>query len=63
MKVRIVAKENATTEAEQLKTLQRLVREMHEADDAYGCGFYGEDNWLKAYRASRVAIGMPEREL
>ena len=27
-----------------------VVAELHAADAAYGCGFYNDERWLKAYR-------------
>jgi hypothetical protein len=38
------------------------IREMHEADDAYGAGFYGNPRWRKAYNRTRALIGMPTQE-
>jgi hypothetical protein len=31
------------------RKLVSLVRKMIKADQAYGCGFYGEDDWIDAY--------------
>lgn len=35
-----------------------VVRRMHMADDAYGCGFYSDDDWLRHYKLSRSLSGM-----
>jgi hypothetical protein len=32
------------------KELAEAVIEMHKADKEYGCGFYGTDRWLAAYK-------------
>jgi len=44
----------------ELERLRILVVEMHEADDAYGCGFYNDARWLRAYQATRKLVGLPE---
>ena len=36
-----------------------VVVEMHRAADAYGCGYYDEDSWLKPYRKLREMAGLP----
>ena len=43
--------------------LENEIRAMHEADDAYGMGFYNEPSWLVHYRGLREMIGMPNRSL
>jgi hypothetical protein len=36
-----------------LREGERLVAAMHDADEAYGCGFYSDASWLTPYRALR----------
>ena len=47
---------------DRLSALEAAVKAMHEADDAYGCGFYGEDDWRAAYKLTRSLVGMSEQE-
>jgi hypothetical protein len=42
---------------DEVASLRELVREMHAADAAYGCGFYNDDRWLTAYRGLRKLVG------
>lgn len=39
--------------------LKRLASEMFAAEDAYGCGFYNEEAWNKAYNAMRAVLISP----
>jgi len=49
----------AATAAERERwTLQ--ARLMHQAADRYGCGFYGEDDWIAAYEELRRMAGMDQ---
>lgn len=50
--------EQAAAERERWAT---VVRRMHEADDAYGTGFYNEDKWRTAYNELRAMCGMESR--
>jgi hypothetical protein len=43
---------------QRLAEFEAVVLEMHHADDNYGCGFYGEDTWLKPYNKLRVMVGL-----
>jgi hypothetical protein len=36
--------------------LRNVIKEMHLADDAYGCAFYNDDRWIAAYRLSRAMV-------
>lgn len=36
--------------------LKSIARELFEANEAYGCGFYNDDRWLAAYNALRRNI-------
>lgn len=38
--------------------LVAAVRKMHEADAAYGCGFYDDGNWLEAYELTLQLVGI-----
>jgi len=35
---------------------------MIEAGDAYGCGFYNQNTWMKPYARLRVAVDRPYRD-
>lgn len=52
--------EQRNTLARDYKALKATVTEMHNADDAYGCGFYGEESWLTPYKTSRALVGLPD---
>lgn len=43
--------------------LREAVRQMHYADAAYGCGFYGESSWLIPYRRTRELVGLKKNEI
>ena len=38
------------------------VKAMHEADEAYGCGFYNDDTWRANYMRLRDMAGLPKRD-
>lgn len=42
--------------------LRAVVVQMHLAEDAYGCGFYSDEAWGKAYDLTRKIVGLPEEE-
>lgn len=35
-----------------------VVRRMVEAERAYGCGFYGQEDWIAAYNELAAMAGM-----
>ena len=39
--------------------LVEAVRAAAIAEDAYGCGFYGQDDWISAYSEARSLAGVP----
>ena len=39
-----------------------VVKAMHEADEAYGCGFYNDDTWRANYMRLRDMAGLPKRD-
>lgn len=42
------------------RSLVAAVRAMHEAERAYGCGFYGQDDWREAYDLTAKLIGLQD---
>jgi hypothetical protein len=46
-------------DAVRYREIQSLLREMFQAEDAYGCGFYGQESWLKPYERLRELAGFP----
>jgi hypothetical protein len=39
-----------------IKALEAALQEMFKAEDAYGCGFYGQSNWLDPYNRLREMV-------
>ncbi len=57
---RVTTLEKAAAELRRLhaenERLKSIARELFEADEAYGCGFYNDDRWRAAYNALRRNI-------
>jgi len=39
-----------------VEELIAAVRDMHAADEAYGCGYYNDDRWRHAYKLTQDLI-------
>jgi hypothetical protein len=39
-----------SNEQQRIERIEQLLRQMFEADNAYGCGFYNDPAWRNAYR-------------
>lgn len=37
--------------------IMRVLKEMFQADSDYGCGFYGDQRWRKAYKQLQILSG------
>jgi len=42
----------------ELELLKAAVLRMHRAAEAYGSGYYNQDDWLAAYYESAVLVGL-----